>query len=163
MNCPNCGAPMALSMPGAPWNCTHCGTTLRPDPGEPVDVRVVGDAAHECPVCRRALARAILDDRETAEYCRQCEGILMARRAFAQTVIARRAIGRAPGVTPPAADPREMDRRLACPQCREPMLTDWYYGPGGIIVDTCPSCDVIWLDGGELKRAIDAPGGDRRP
>lgn len=152
---------MTLTVPGAPWGCTHCGTTLRPDPGAPVDVRVVGDTAHPCPVCRSPLARAILDDREPAEYCAQCEGLLIACPVFAETLIARRLSARTAGVVPPAADPREMDRHLACPQCGGPMLTDWYYGPGGMIVETCPACDVIWLDAGELQRAIDAPGPDR--
>jgi len=42
------------------------------------------------------------------------------------------------------------------------MVTDWYYGPGNIIIDTCPVCDLVWLDAGEFNRAADAPGQDRR-
>jgi Zn-finger nucleic acid-binding protein len=42
------------------------------------------------------------------------------------------------------------------------MIADWYYGPGNIVIDTCPPCDLVWLDAGELQRAIDAPGRDRR-
>jgi len=34
------------------------------------------------------------------------------------------------------------------------MITDWYYGGGRIVVDTCPACDLIWLDAGELQRAV---------
>ena len=134
---------------------------LRSDPSA-VDVRVVNGAAHQCPVCHRALVRALLDDRETIEYCEECRGMLMARRAFAQTLIARRAAAASPSITPPVADARELKRRIACPQCGNPMVTDWYYGPGAIVADTCPSCDSIWLDGGEMQRAIDAPGPDRR-
>jgi len=42
------------------------------------------------------------------------------------------------------------------------MITDWYYGPGNIIIDTCEACGIVWLDAGELRRAVDAPGPDRR-
>jgi Zn-finger nucleic acid-binding protein len=28
-------------------------------------------------------------------------------------------------------------------------------------MDRCVSCDVVWLDYGELKRIVDAPGVDR--
>ena len=41
------------------------------------------------------------------------------------------------------------------------MLTDWYYGGGNVIIDRCVGCDLVWLDYGELKQIIDAPGIDR--
>ena len=41
------------------------------------------------------------------------------------------------------------------------MTTDWYYGPGNIILDRCVPCDLVWLDYGELTQVIDAPGVDR--
>jgi len=51
---------------------------------------------------------------------------------------------------------------MNCVNCGARMLTDWYYGPSNIVIDTCPACDLVWLDAGELQRAIDAPGSDRR-
>jgi Zn-finger nucleic acid-binding protein len=54
-----------------------------------------------------------------------------------------------------------MRRRLNCPNCRATMIADRYYGPGNIVMDSCPACDLIWLDYGELKQVIDAPGLDR--
>ena len=153
---------MALAAPGAPFRCAHCGTTLRAEASASVDVRVVGGVAYACPICRRPLFRAVMDEREPVGLCEQCRGLLMARRGFAQTLLARRASARTPSITPPAADPSELQRRIACPRCGDPMITDWYGGAGGIIIDTCPSCDSVWLDGGELQRAIDAPGTDRR-
>jgi Zn-finger nucleic acid-binding protein len=106
--------------------------------------------------------RATLDDREAIEICERCKGILMARQAFAETLTARRRAAQTPSVTPRPTDRAELQRRIACPDCGAPMVTDWYYGPGNIVIDTCPACDVIWLDAGELGRAIDAPGSDRR-
>jgi Zn-finger nucleic acid-binding protein len=37
-----------------------------------------------------------------------------------------------------------------------------YYGPGNIVIDTCGTCQLLWLDHGELASVIDAPGRDRR-
>ena len=41
------------------------------------------------------------------------------------------------------------------------MIADRYYGPGNIMMDSCAACDVVWLDYGELRQVIDAPGEDR--
>jgi Zn-finger nucleic acid-binding protein len=102
-----------------------------------------------------------MDDREPIEICDRCKGILMPRRAFAVTLHARRRAATTTSVTPLPADRAEFHRRIACPQCGAPMIADWYYGPGSIVIDTCPACDLVWLDAGELQRAIDAPGSDR--
>jgi Zn-finger nucleic acid-binding protein len=37
------------------------------------------------------------------------------------------------------------------------MDTHPYCGPGNVIIDTCESCSVNWLDYGELQRVIRAP------
>jgi Zn-finger nucleic acid-binding protein len=41
------------------------------------------------------------------------------------------------------------------------MSTHPYFGPGSIVIDTCDACDLVWLDVGELKQVVDAPGADR--
>lgn len=152
---------MAL-MPDRPcWQCSHCSTMICPDPAAD-GLRVVGDARHSCPVCRQALIGAVMDDRTTVELCERCKGLLMARRAFSETLVARRRAADTPSVTPAPADRAQLQRRIACPNCAAPMIADWYYGPGNIVIDTCPACDIVWLDAGELRRAIDAPGVDRR-
>jgi Zn-finger nucleic acid-binding protein len=125
-------------------------------------VRVSAEAGDDCPVCRRSLQRAVMDDREPIEICERCKGILMPLRVFSETLTARRRAASTPSVIPIPADRSELARRLACPRCARAMIADWYYGPGNIVIDTCPVCDVVWLDAGELQRAIDAPGRDRR-
>ena len=143
------------------WQCSHCGSVVSTEPA--VDgVRLTGDHGHNCPICRTPLIRAILDDRDAIEVCDQCKGILMPLGVFAETVNARRHAATTPSVTPVPTDPGELDRRIACPDCAARMITDWYYGPGNIIIDTCEACGVVWLDAGELRRAVDAPGPDRR-
>ena len=41
------------------------------------------------------------------------------------------------------------------------MATHPYYGPGNVVIDTCETCELVWLDFGELKQIVDAPGKDR--
>jgi Zn-finger nucleic acid-binding protein len=152
---------MALHTTRPCWSCAHCDTLVCPEPAAD-GLRVTDGRGHACPVCRQALLRATLDDREPVEICERCKGLLMARRAFAETLRARRRAAQTPGVTPAPTDRRDLARRIACPACAAPMLTDWFYAPGNIVIDTCPACDLVWLDAGELGRAVDAPGPDRR-
>ena len=161
MNCPNCGAPMALLANRPCWQCGHCSTLVCPEPAAD-GVRITGEPGHACPACRRPLRRAVMDDRDHIEICERCKGILMPLRVFAETLTARRRKAQTPSVIPSPTDRDELHRRVACPRCADEMIADWYYGPGNIVIDTCPACHVVWLDAGELKRAIDAPGRDRR-
>ena len=50
---------------------------------------------------------------------------------------------------------------MSCPRCASQLATHPYYGPGNVVIDTCAQCDVVWLDFGELKQIVDAPGRDR--
>jgi len=164
VNCPNCGAPMTRLETRPCWQCGHCSTTVCTEHAEGVRVlEPQPDAtARDCPICARPLRLAVMDDRDRVEVCEQCNGTLLSRRTFAETVIGRRRAAATPPKTLSPTDRRELNRRIACPSCGARMLTDWYYGPGNIVIDTCPTCDVVWLDAGELQRAVDAPGSDRR-
>jgi Zn-finger nucleic acid-binding protein len=143
------------------WQCGHCSTLVCPEPAAD-GVRMTGEPGHDCPVCRQHLLRAVMDDREPIEICDRCKGILMPVRVFAETLTARRRAAQTPSIIPSPADRAELHRRVECPSCTAGMIADWYYGPGNIVIDTCPACHVVWLDAGELKRVIDAPGRDRR-
>jgi len=152
---------MALHATRPCWHCAHCGSLVCPEPADD-GVRVTGERGHGCPVCKQSLTRATLDDRDWVEICEHCKGILMARHVFAERLTERRRAARTPSIIPTPVDRGELQRHIACPSCTETMLTDWYYGPGNIIIDTCPTCDLVWLDAGEFRRAVDAPGPDRR-
>ena len=41
------------------------------------------------------------------------------------------------------------------------MITHPYYGPGNVVIDSCEPCELVWLDFGELRQIVDAPGKDR--
>ncbi len=164
MNCPNCGAPMALLESRPVWQCGHCSTMIRLDSGIPGGIRIDAKTTsdRECPVCRRPLAAATIDDRHRIEACTTCDGLLIPLPLFATTVIAKRQTAETPSIIPDRTSARDLRRAVDCPNCGERMLTDWYYGPGNVVIDRCEECGLVWLDGGELQRVIDAPGADRR-
>jgi Zn-finger nucleic acid-binding protein len=54
-------------------------------------------------------------------------------------------------------DPKELKRRIQCPQCHRAMDTHYYAGPGNIVIDDCASCELNWLDAGELMAIVRAP------
>lgn len=57
-------------------------------------------------------------------------------------------------------DWREMDRRIACPQCRQTMDTHPYGAGGNVIMEDCETCSLNWLDYGELEKIVRAPDHD---
>ncbi|MBI3281874.1 MAG: zf-TFIIB domain-containing protein, partial [Acidobacteria bacterium] len=63
-----------------------------------------------------------------------------------------------PAATPHRASPSELDRRIRCPKCLADMDTHWYAGPGNIVIDNCPRCELNWLDHAELARIVGTPG-----
>jgi Zn-finger nucleic acid-binding protein len=91
-------------------------------------------------------------------YCEGCQGMLIQMGDLVPLTDDMRAsrggaaayIGRPP-------DPKELDRSIDCPQCHRTMDTHPYCGPGNIILDTCETCEVHWLDRGELRRIAFAP------
>ncbi|MEO5896194.1 MAG: hypothetical protein ABIS06_10865 [Vicinamibacterales bacterium] len=41
------------------------------------------------------------------------------------------------------------------------MDTYPHYGPGNVVIDNCAGCDLVWLDFGEIRQIVAAPGKDR--
>src|SRR5262245_34270632 len=109
MNCPNCGAPMALHATRPCWTCAHCSSLVCPEPAAD-GVRTTGGRGHDCPICRTALTRAVLDDRAAIEMCERCKGILLPRHTFAVTLTARRRSAQTPSRTPVPTDRAELQR-----------------------------------------------------
>ena len=152
---------MALTDKGH-YLCAHCGNTAFPPGVDRDGLRVLGvpDGSRVCPSCGTHLTLATVEEHQVG-YCETCRGMLIPRRSFADVIHRRRAWAQNPAVTPVPPDAAEMHRRVICPQCGAGMIADRYYGPGNIIMDSCAGCDLLWLDYGELKQVIDAPGLDR--
>ncbi len=113
-----------------------------------------------CPACEAPLVLAMLDDNQV-HCCPNCRGLLIPRRWFAEIVRRRRSWAEGAPVMPIPPAKGSLRRTLNCPTCGKRMFVDRYYGPGNVVMDGCPTCDTVWLDYGELKQIVDAPGADR--
>ncbi len=163
MNCRNCGAAMELFERRKYYFCAYCGAFHFIETNDQDGVEVLErPGAGACPVCAAPLARALLDKAYPIDYCERCRGALMPRGVFVDVIERRRASAAGPPEPPVPLDPRELARHVVCPRCRQRMDVHPYYGPGNIVIDSCAGCDLIWLDFGELKQVVDAPGKDRR-
>lgn len=162
MNCVNCGAPMTLFRDQDYFYCEYCGSFHFP-PASNEGVRLLGDNAEGllCPHCRVPLQNVTLDDRFRGYQCPGCQGFLFNRNTFRDTIDVRRALATTPPEAPRPLNPAELERQIDCPVCARRMSTHPYLGPGTIVIDTCNPCNLIWLDNGELKRVVNAPGIDR--
>jgi Zn-finger nucleic acid-binding protein len=143
--------------------CEYCGSFHFPQP-EDDGVRLLDEAPEglDCPICNLHLNRASLDGNRVYT-CHNCRGLLIPLLVFGETVKRLRARAKGPADKPRPLDPKELERRISCPNCHTPMGTHPYFGPGNIVIDTCMACGVLWLDPGELRQVIDAPGRDRGP
>jgi len=143
--------------------CRYCSSFHFPETTTPDGVRVLGDSSEAlpCPACTKTLASAVLDESHSVHYCQNCRGVLLSRGTFADVVRLRRAW--ATGTPSRAIQPEaeELARQVSCPMCRRELATHPYFGPGNVIIDSCDTCNVIWLDFGELRQIVDAPGRDR--
>jgi Zn-finger nucleic acid-binding protein len=162
MNCPSCGAALHLDPDNDYCQCDYCRSYYFPDQNEE-GVRVFGEESpSNCPICSVPLAYATMGGMRFL-YCNHCRGMLIAMDIFtALTNQLRLQIGTLETIgTPP--DPRELERRIACPQCHERMETHRYGGPGNVILDSCEKCCLNWLDHGELMRIVHTPDYSRQP
>jgi Zn-finger nucleic acid-binding protein len=163
MNCSNCGAAMALMASRRYFLCGHCGAYHFPETVAADGVRIVGQLpdAPNCPTCAIALAHALLDEEHPIDFCAKCRGILLPRTSFALVTQKRRAWATSPPAEPFPLNREELRRQIACPKCRRPFATYAHSGPGNVVIDNCARCDIIWLDFGEMRQIVDAPGRDR--
>ena len=163
MKCATCGGAMALIESRRYFRCPHCGSYHFPTTVEADGIRVSGTPADApgCPVCSLPMAHAVLDDEHPVDFCTACRGVLLPRAAFAMVTNKRRAWATTPPAEPVPLDRRELHRELACPRCRGRFETYPHLGPGNIVIDNCTRCDLIWLDFGEMRQVVDAPGSDR--
>jgi Zn-finger nucleic acid-binding protein len=163
MNCKNCGGAMELVATRGYFFCRYCGSFHFPDTAADGGIKVLGDLGtpSPCVVCRQPLTSATLDDTHDVRYCRNCRGALLRRTSFAAVVEQRRAWALDTPGPPIALNRSELDRKVSCPACTRAMETHPYYGPGNVVIDSCASCELVWLDFGELEQIVKAPGKDR--
>ena len=134
--------------------CSHCGSSEQLS-GIAASIDIVGESDKRCPTCSTMLARGRLDGRLLL-MCQRCEGLLIEMENFVSVIEAARAREDQSGAIPPRRQ-TPGDRTIACPGCRQSMLSHFYGGPGNLVIDTCERCQLNWLDPGELRRIARAP------
>jgi Zn-finger nucleic acid-binding protein len=156
-NCPACGAPLTVRPDTAGFKCDYCHKVFFP--GEEEDgVEVSGepsDPSLSCPICRQPLVKASIA-KIPVLFCNQCHGLLMPMGVLPDLIDEMRAGDHNPAVQTPA-DRGDLKRVIQCPRCNRRMDTHFYAGPGNVVVDTCDTCLLIYLDRGELTRIAHAP------
>ena len=161
MNCPSCGAPLHIKPDGDSLKCEFCHSVYFPEKDDD-GVRVLGEPAGEaCPVCNTALVQAAIA-KVRIEYCTQCHGMLIPMGAFQPLIGELRTVGGGSAVQP-MADHSDLNRKIGCPRCHAHMDAHFYSGPGNVIIDSCETCALIWLDRGELMHIVHAPDVADRP
>ena len=159
MNCKNCGAPMVPVRDRDYLYCEYCGSFYFPVHSDSrVQVLDVSGGL-ACPICHEELSLASLEAMRVL-YCPKCRGVLADQQVFLALVEYQRAHATTPPSRPHPLESEHLLREITCPSCGLPMDTHPYYGPGNLVVDNCPRCDIIWLDHGELGIITNAPGPD---
>jgi len=162
MNCKQCGAPMVLYRERDYYHCEHCDSYHFPNQ-DTEGLRVLGQNPEgmKCPHCKIILNMATFDDYYQGYQCPQCQGLMFNRTTFREAIESRRSKVKIPPEPFNTFDPVELERKTICPVCTKQMATFQYMGPGNIVIDTCHTDDLIWLDYGEITKIVSAPGRDR--
>jgi Zn-finger nucleic acid-binding protein len=146
---------MQLNQERGCFVCPYCANEWVPEANFE-GVRVMAETDSDCPLCKTKLGQAKLLGYGLL-YCDQCQGMLIQMDDLLPLTSDMRASRDAPAYIGRPPDPKELERRIACPICHQTMDAHQYGGPGNVDIDTCEPCAVHWLDRGELRRIAMAP------
>jgi len=134
--------------------CDYCGSHAVP-PAADDGVLLLGQTSHPCPVCVTVLSTGSLESYDIL-YCEHCRGMLVSMDDFQPLISAMRTVDRLAAFLGPRSS-ADAERALNCPKCGEAMDGHPYGGGGNVNIDSCESCELIWLDRGELRKIASAP------
>ena len=153
MNCTACGGPLRPNPTNDSLVCEYCHSIYFPQKNDD-GVVVAGESKDEpCPVCAIALMQAELEHTEI-RYCTRCRGMLIPMQSFPELIDALREKNPARVDIPPL-DPAEMKRKLTCPHCHKAMLVDLYPAATNVVMGSCETCGLNWVDHGKMARIVD--------
>jgi Zn-finger nucleic acid-binding protein len=170
MNCPACGMQMRQRPDGSGFQCDICGQGVASDAGdghaqradvlrmdnEQPGVQELNESCQDtCPACAAKLAQAKVADFKV-ESCARCHGLLLPM-GMLQGLVERMRSMNSQSAPQLAAASEDLKRQIACPRCHDHMDTHFYAGPGNVVIDSCETSSLLWLDGGELIRMAHAP------
>lgn len=151
LKCDNCGAPMTLVQGKDYFFCDYCYSFNFPDSTSDDGVKLLDSKGEtECPVCGDFLTPASIEGVDVL-FCENCRGLLLKQKSFSRVVEKKRNSYSGNNIKSGKIEKKELEREIKCPYCKLTMVTHPYYGPGGIVIDNCVNCYLIWLDSGELS------------
>ncbi len=154
MTCEQCGASMRADRERAIFVCDYCGGHAVP-PADDDGVLLLGLVREKCPICNTALSNGLLESLDIL-YCEHCRGMLISMDQFPELISALRSHRDAPAAFLAPRSRADADRALHCPKCGAGMDDHPYGGGGNVNVDSCETCELIWLDRGELRKIASA-------
>ena len=124
------------------------------------------DTSMNCPVCSTSL-KSTRYEMQSIDACQKCGGVWLDQGELQATLnslmskieVDYQTIEEAYRKKP------EMHNRMKqpirkCPRCTVDMHAFNYYCDSGILLDKCPSCEGIWADRGEIRKAAKYTKGD---
>jgi Zn-finger nucleic acid-binding protein len=136
--------------------CDYCRSVYFPEKNEDGSRVLDQPSQLSCPVCAMPLMHALADVHQLL-YCNRCRGALIPVPVFMRLLRDLRARHPDHAATAHPPDPEELKRHIRCPQCQREMDAHDYAGPGNVVIDDCPFCELNWLDAGELMTVVRAP------
>ncbi|MBN1856157.1 MAG: zf-TFIIB domain-containing protein [Dehalococcoidia bacterium] len=105
-----------------------------------------------CPRCKSGLVVVEYSDIEL-DWCPQCDGLWF--DSGEMELLAMKTTHSEPNACLVPDEPATTDEALLrCPLCRKKMHKRLLGKEQPVIVDVCPRCDGLWLDGGELEQVL---------
>ena len=160
MNCPSCGAPMQLKAGMDSFRYDYCHAVYLPEKDDD-GVRVLGEPTYQsCPVCSVTMSQASVAGFNII-YCTQCRHVDPDKENFKCCSTVRSQQRDA------VAQPGRGWKRPA-PHPQLPQMSPChgeahlYAGPGNVVIDSCDTCSLNWLDHGELMRIAHSPDEHRQ-
>jgi|GEM_PF-2336883 len=113
--------------------------------------------AQACPRCGGAL-NIVEADGVKLDRCDACSGLFFDENEFAKIKSASindnmAQLTKDSGVHSQRA-PEDLEKKIQCLRCFNTMDRVNFAHTSGIIVDFCPVCKSLWLDGGEFEKTI---------
>lgn len=148
---------MRIDVEKTRWQCDYCGGVEVPNPDADGVALLGGSTGLECPVCHVQLVHAAV--RNVPLFaCPVCRGVLVEIATFQGLILEMRANYDSPALPGKPIQPKDLERRIQCPRCHQPMDTHPYAGGGCVVIDNCPDCACNWLDYGDLHRIVNGAG-----
>ncbi len=134
--------------------CDYCHSQAIPEAGDD-GVLVLELVKEKCVTCCVSMHDATLETYRLT-YCQRCRGMLIAMDDLQPIIAAIRSHRDAPAAFLAPRPDGDAARGFDCPKCGAEMDAHPYGGGGNVNVDSCEVCEVVWLDGGELRKIASA-------